>query len=641
MRSKIFKILFITVLMLFITGVSGTAMGQSLMAESPKLEDVQVHGTVFDEDHIGSLKAVAMGANGMVAAQGMEAALVGIEILKKGGNAFDAGVATMAALRVNTMFNAGWCGVTPMLGYVAREKKIIMRPGVGTAPALATPEWFNEQGYDGFMPTGKEAILVSIMPTDVDTQVAILQDYGTISLAEAYEGAIRLAEEGWPINNAFASGIVRREEAIKQWPYNAEVYLQYGRPPKPGELFYQKDLAKTFKLLVEAEQKALNNGLNRRAALEAARNVFYKGEIAQAIDKFYRENGGLVRYDDLVNFRGEWEEPFHTTYRGIDIYTTNTATQGPLMIEVFNMLEAWEESHGIDIKELGHNSAEYIHLLSQIFNLAMSDRYHWYGDPNFVTIPDGLFTKEYAKELIKTIDMDKAQQEMPPKSDPAPFSTNVSSLDLSTSNAVAALLEPTEDSYVEDTTHLTVMDKEGNIFTMTPSDGQLTTPLIPGYGFGLSNRGRRFMRVNGHPADIAPGKRPLNTTNPSIALKDGKPYIAWGTSGGDDQNQTMTQLFLDVVVFNMNPQQAVEQNRIGSKNFIATSSPYSGGEGAIRIHDGIEDEVIAALEAKGHKVALVPWTAYMANPCMIVRDDNGIMWGGGDFRRDQSIALGW
>ena len=149
------------------------------------------------------------------------------------------------------------------------------------------------------------------------------------------------------------------------------------------------------------------------------------------------------------------------------------------------------------------------------------------------------------------------------------------------------------------------------------------------------------MRVNGHPADIAPNKRPLNTTNPSIALKDGKPYIGWGTSGGDDQNQTMTQLFLDVVVFNMNPQQAVEQNRFGSRNFIATSSPYNYTEGGIRIHDGIDKEVIDALEAKGHKVRLVPWTAYMAAPCMVVIDDNGIIWGGADFRRDQGFALGW
>lgn len=639
MKLSVFKILFFAILVLFITVLSGAAMAQGLGGT----EDIlKVHGTVFKENLVGTLKPVAMGTNGIVAAQGIAPTLVGYEILRKGGNAFDAGVATMAALRVTTMFNAGWCGVTPMMGYVAKENKVIMRQGVGTAPALATPEWFNEQGYDGFMPSsGKEIIVAAIMPTDVDTQIAILQDYGTISLAEAYEGAIRLAEEGWPINNAFVNGIVGKEEGIKVWPYNAEVWLQYGRPPKPGELLYQKDLAKTLKLLVEAEQKALKSGFSRRAALEAARDVFYKGEIAQAIDKFFRENGGLFRYDDLANWRGHWSEPFHTTYRGVDIYTMNTSTQAPIMIEMFNMLEAWEEANGIGIEELGHNSAEYIHLLSQIINLAISDRYHWYGDTDFVTVPDGLFTKEYAKELIKKIDMDKAQQEMPPKSDPSPFSTNLSSLD-SYSNAVAALPELTEGSDEdEDTTQISVMDKWGNIFTMTPSDGQLTTPLIPGYGFGLSNRGRRFMRVNGHPADIAPGKMPLNSTNPAIAVKDGKPYMGWGTSGGDDQNQTMFQLFLNVHVFGMNPQQAIEQNRFGSKNFIATASPYKHQKGVIRIHDGIEKEVIEALEAKGHKVVLMDWTAYMASPVMIVRDDNGVMWGGADFRRDQSIAVGW
>lgn len=632
MKLSIFKIFFFAILVLFITVVSGSAVAQGLGGT----EDIlKVHGTVFSEDLVGSLRPVAMGVNGMIAVQSMDAALIGIEILKKGGNAFDAGVAATAALRVTTMFNAGWCGVTPFIGYVASEKKVIMRAGVGTAPALATSEWFKEQGYDGFMPSGKEAILLAIMPSDVDNYIAILQDYGTISLGEALEGAIRLAEEGWPINNAFASSIASKEEEIREWwPYNAEVWLQYGRPPRPGELLYQKDLAKTMKLLVTAEQKALNNGLSRRAALEAARDVFYKGEIAQAIDKFYRENGGLVRYDDVANYRGEWEEPIHTTYEGIDIYTVNTATQGPVMIEMFNMLENY------DIKELGHNSAEYIHLLSQIINLAMSDRYNWFGDPNFVTVPDGLWTKEYAKELIKTIDPDKAQPEMPPKSNPWPFSTNASSLN-PYSNAVAVLPGSTEESDDSDTTFIAVMDKEGNCFAMTPSDGHINTALIPGYGFGLTNRGRRFMRVDGNPADIAPGKRPMNTTNPSVCLKDGKPYMLWGTSGGDDQNQTMLQLFLNVYEFGMNPQQAVEQNRFGSQNFVATSSPYPHRKARIKIHDGIEKEVIEALEAKGHDVVLYPWTAYLANPCMIVRDDNGLMWGGADFRRDQSYALGW
>ena len=210
MKLSVFKILFIAVLILFLTVVSGAAMAQSLQ------DVVKVHGTIFDEDLIGSLKAVATGANGMVACQSMHAALIGIEILKKGGNAFDAGVAATAALRVTTMFNAGWCGVTPFIGFVASEKKVIMRPGVGTAPALATSEWFKEQGYDGFMPkSGKEAVLSSIMPSDIDNYIAILQDYGTISLAEALEGAIRLAEEGWPIDRAFASSIAGKEEDIR------------------------------------------------------------------------------------------------------------------------------------------------------------------------------------------------------------------------------------------------------------------------------------------------------------------------------------------------------------------------------------------------------------------------------------------
>jgi gamma-glutamyltranspeptidase/glutathione hydrolase len=632
MRSKIFKILCITVVMLFITGVSGTAVAQQF--NRPSLEDVKVHGTVFSKDYIGSLRPVVTAANGVVAAQSMHAALIGLDILKKGGNAFDAGVAAEAALGVCKMEMAGWCGVSPFIGFVAAEKKVIMRPGVGTAPALATPEWYEAHGYV-VMPTGKEGYLSSIMPTNVDTYIAILQDYGTISLAEALEGAIRLAEEGWPASNSFASAVVEDEAGIREWPYNAEVWFQYGRPPKQGELIYQKDLAKTFRLLVEAEQKALKNGLSRRAALEAARDVFYKGEIAQAIGRFYEKIGGLVRYDDVANFRGEWEEPVHTNYKGIDVYVTNTVCQGPMLVEFLNMVENY------DVKKLGHNSAEYIHLLSQIINLGMSDRYNWFGDPKFVKIPNGLFTKEYAKELIKKIDPNKAQPEMPPKSNPLPFSTNVSSLD-SYRNAVAALPEYTvEPVTLPDTTYLCVMDKEGNMYSSTPSDGHFTDPMIPGYGFGLASRGYRFMRVPGHQQDVAPGKRPMNTTNPALALKNGKAYMAFGNSGGDDQCQTMLQLFLDINEFGMNPQEAVEQNRFGSQNFIATGSPYPYRKGQITIHDGIEKEVIEAVKAKGHKVVLIPWTNYMCNPCMIVRDENGIMWGGADFRRDESYAAGW
>jgi gamma-glutamyltranspeptidase/glutathione hydrolase len=305
-----------------------------------------------------------------------------------------------------------------------------------------------------------------------------------------------------------------------------------------------------------------------------------------------------------------------------------------MIAEYLNMLE------NFDLKTIGYNTTEYIHLLTQVFDLGMSDRYNWFGDPKFVKVPDGLFTKEYAKEQIKKIDPNKAFLEMPPKSNPLPFSTNMSSSD-ALKNVVAALPKFTEEGPSKDTTYLCVMDKEGNMFSMTPSDGHTTTPMIPGYGFGLSDRGYRFMRVPGHQQDVEPGKRPMNTTNPALALKDGKPYIIFGTSGADDAAQVMTQIFLNVVQFGMNVQQAVEQNRFVSQNFIATGSPYPYLKGSMKIHDEIGTEVIEGLKAKGHKVGVLPWQAYMSAPMMILRDDNGVMWGGADFRRDEAYAAGW
>jgi len=606
---------------------------------------VTVYSRIYTPDIVSTLRPPIIGTHGVVSsAHTYISTNVGYDMLKKGGNAFDAGVAAAMALQVVKMSGAGWMGVTPFLGYEAGTGKVWMRPGVGTAPKAATPEWYTSRGFK-VMPRGTEvAHLCAIMPTQVDTYVAILQDLGTVSLAEALEGTIRICEEGYPAPKAHVNSVLSGIKAgyFEQWPYNGKVWLIEGRAPKVGEIIYQKDLAKTFRLLVAAEQKALANGKSRYEALQTARDIFYKGQIARDIAAFNEEIGGLVTYDDVANFRGEWETPTHTNYKGIDVYMTNTVTQGPLLIEFLNMVE------NFDVVALGHNSPEYIHLLSQIINLGMSDRWYYYGDPKFVDIPDGLWTKEYAKERIKLIDPNKAFPEMPPKGNPWAFGSTPRRASAITPQMLVAM-KATEGrsqatqiaAELGDTTAICVMDEQGNIFTMTPSDGHFRTPMIPGYGFGLSERGRRFtLGFPGQPAEVAPGKRPMNTTNPGLALKNGKPYMTWTTPSGDSQCQTHLQMFLNIVEFGMDVQVAMDQPRFRSSNFIATSSPYPYDKGVIRPEENVGQEVLDALAAMGHKVD--PYDAWRCPGSMswIVRDEDDVMWAGGD-ARGEGYAAGW
>lgn len=611
-----------------------------LAAEKPPLQKLlKVQGSVHSDNLIEPMRPPIIARNGVVSSGRYLASMIGYDILKKGGNAFDAGVAAAAAVTLQKMYTAGWCGVSPFLGYSAKEGKVIYRAGVGTAPKLATPELFASRGHVVMPYDGN---LASIMPTNVDSYVAILQEYGTMSLAEVLEGAIRLAEEGFPADAHWVAS-TQEVEKIKKWPYNASIFLVDGRAPKLGDLIVQKDLGKTMRLLVDAEQKALRAGKSRREALEAARDVFYKGEIAWAIDKFYKEIDGLVRYEDLANFKGEWRTPVTTNYKGIDVYTTDTVSVGPLNVQYLNMLE------NFDLVSLGYNSPEYIHLLWQVVSLAMSDRWNYFGDPNFVNVPDGLFTKEYAKERIKLIDPNKAFTEMPAKSNPFPFNKKAAA---PSSQIFASLLKdvatprPTVTGKVHadndnDTTYVSVFDKQGNMFSMTPSDGQPDHPVIPGYGFSLGSRGYRFtIGFPGQPAQVAPGKRPMNTTQSIIALKNGKPYMILGTPGADESTQQMLQVFLNMIEFGMNVQQAIEQPRMSCTNFPTTGSPYTYNKGQIRLERGLGQAVADGLAKKGYgRIVWLPdWN--LSSICSIVRDDNGTLWGGADIRRE-SYAVGW
>jgi len=595
------------------------------------LQDIVItYGAIHEPNNVEGMRPSMYGTEGIVATGNAQASMVGYDIIKKGGNAFDAGVAAAMALQVTKMHNAGWCGITPFIGYSARENKVAAYCGVGRAPMAATPEFFMNQGFVMLPDRSEVPFTSALVPTQPDTHVAILQRWGTMSFTEVIQGALELAERGFPAHATHIKSCMQTN-----FPYTTAYWWQYGRKPKPGELIVNKDLGKTFRIMIDAEQKALAKGVGRNTALQAVRDTFYKGEIAKATARYYQENGGIITYDDLANYHGKWyeqEECPSTTYMGIEVFATPTWTQGGLMVQMLNMLENY------DLKELGCNTPKYIHLLSQVINLAMADRQKYYGDPEYVDIPEGLWSKEYAKERIKLIDMEKAFPEVPPTGDPINIKPILESSSIQNMLAQSA----PEDYEEQDTTYLCVMDGEGNIFSMTPSDGHdKTRPMVPGYGFGLSNRMTQF---NIHDPDIAsymePGKRPMVTPNPMLGLKDGKPLFAIGTPGGDSQPQSMLQVFLNYFLWGMHPQLALDQPRFRSYNLFGAFAPYPYDPGRLALEGNFPKELEEPLTSLGHTVT---WSSAwnFSSVCFIVKDpESGLLRGGADVRRE-SYAVGW
>lgn len=572
------------------------------------------------------LRPPIAGTHGMVASGHALASFAGARILEKGGNAFDAGVATGLCLNVLLPDFAGFVGVTPFIGYSAKEKKVVSYSGLGVAPKKATIEFFKSKGYETIP---SEGILAHLIPATVDTYISILQRFGTKSFGEVAVAAIDLAENGFPAHRFI--GIRGSDETIKKYPYNTSIFFQHGEFPKLNQPFYQKDQAKSIKLLAAAEKKALAAKKSRNEALQAARDVFYKGEIARAIAKLHQDMGGLITYEDLANYKGKWEEPIMTKYQGYEVYTNSTWCQGPLVVQFITTLE------NFDLKKMGHNSVDYIHVVSQAINLAMADREKYYGDPDFVKVPKGLWTKEYGAERAKLIDINKSFQEMAPYGNPEKFGA------YGGEHKDLMVAQNLEANYPRgDTTYFCVVDKQGNIFSMTPSDAARASPMVPGYGIVMGTRLNQFRLDPNHPAALVPGKRPRLTPNPALAMKDGKPFMPFGTPGGDQQAQAMLQVFLNIALFGMNVQEAIEAPRFGSYNFPDSFAPHPYYPGRLSIEARLESKVGEALKAKGHKVAR--WTDFVSTAgaiCAIVYDDKtGVLVGGADPRRE-SYAIGW
>jgi gamma-glutamyltranspeptidase / glutathione hydrolase len=572
----------------------------------------------------GAYRPTIMGTNGMVASGHYLATVAGERVLARGGNAVDAGVAAGLCLCVLHADMVNLAGVAPIIVYLAAEDRVLTISGLGRWPRAASVEYFTRH-CGGKIPLG---VLRCITPGSPDAWITALREYGSMSLGEVMEDAIRLAAEGFPMHPFMAANVRDAAAQVERWPSSAAVLLPGGRAPEAGQIFVQRDLARTMTRLVDAESGAAQRG--RRAGLQAARDRFYREDIAREIAAFYAAEGGLLTYGDLAGFRAQIEEPVRVRFREYEIYTCGPWCQGPVLAQVLALLE------DRDLATLGHNSPAYVHLVTEALKLVFADRERYYGDPEFVDVPmEGLLSREYARARGRLMDADRAHSGMPPAGDPRSAGARGEPW----RGLVAA--EPVTTETL-DTTYVCAVDRQGNIFSATPSDGCLSAPITPGTGLGVSSRGSQSWAVEGHPSSVAPGKRPRLTPCPAIVFKNGRPFMPLGTPGGDVQCQAMAQVFLNVAVFGMEPQAAIEAPRFATYSYPGSFEPHEYHRDELRVERRLAATVGDALTAKGHKVVTWPdWTWRAGGVCTVTIDHaTGLMSAGADPRR-MGYAIGW
>jgi gamma-glutamyltranspeptidase/glutathione hydrolase len=568
-----------------------------------------------------SYQPTMLGTRYMCSAGHYLASRAGFDILEAGGNAVDAGVAAAMSLAVlqSDIVNVG--GVAPMIIYLAERDEVVTISGLGTWPKKTDINMFIGPN-GGAIPHG---VLRSVVPAAPGAWTAALSKYGTMSFSEVATAPIKYARDGFAMHPTLQDSINNTQDQLRRWPANAEIYLPNDRVPEVGDNFVQSDLGKTLQYM--ADEEAVASG-NREDGLEAARQAFYEGDIAQAIVKYHEDNDGLMTAEDLRDFRVGHEAPVTRNYFGFDVYTCDAWCQGPVLLQIMSLLD------GFDLKKMGHNSPEYIHTILEAIKLAFADRERYYGDPKFVDVPlDHLLSDGYAAERRAMIDPTTAFSAMPPFGLVPGYSGGGSGPSAAVHGA--AMIE-------YDTSYACAVDANGNAFSVTPSDTSASTPIIPGTGMVASGRGSQNWAVPEHASCIAAGKRPRLTPNPAIAIKKGKVTMPFGTPGGDVQCQSMTQVFLNINEFGMTPQEAIEAPRFATYSHPYSFEPHISQPGKVKIENRISQETVAELEKRGHTVENWPELTRAAGAvCTIVHDrENGRLFGGADPRR-QSGMMGW
>src|SRR5713101_9492163 len=574
-----------------------------------------------------------MGREAMVSTEHYLSASAGARMFARGGNAIDAAIAaTLVEGVVNPhMHTIG--GEAPMLIYAANAERVIAVNGNMVAPAKATIAHYRNLGMD-LVPG--EGLLAAGVPAAFDALAAALGSFGTLTLADVVEPVLKLCEDGMPMHAGLSghgdtpqdlSGLIGRaslrsnERKFREhWPTSAPVYLPNGELPRPGDIIKNPALANLFHRLLDAEAAARNRG--RQAAIDAARDRFYRGDVARDIVRWSEANGGLLEENDLSRFATKFEESVTVDYHGVTVHKCQPWSQGPVFLQQLRILE------GLDLRRMGHNSTDYVHHIIESTKLAFADREAYYADPDFIDVPmDGLLSRRYGELRRSLVDPKHASMELR-AGDPVGMRAQLGG------NGVEAR------SWGAGTIHVTAADGHGNMIAVTASGGWFpSSPVIDSLGFPLGTRMQTFYLDERHANALRPGKRPRTTLTPSIATRNGEPFMSFGTPGGDQQDQWTLQFFLNLVDFGMGVQEAIEAPRFSSGHFPSSFYPHNARPGMLRVEERIDKKVREELAGRGHEVVVRP--PWCEGHVLAIRFDPArrVLYGGADPRGQAAVVM--
>ncbi len=587
------------------------------------------------------------GTFGVVASTHWLASSVGMSMLERGGNAFDAAVAAGFVLQVVEPHLNGPGGDVPILFHAASDSEPRILCGQGVAPQKATIGYYKAQGLDLVPGTG---FLAAVVPGAFAAWMTLLRDYGTMSVADVLAPAAYYASDGYPLVPRIAHDIADVAEMFEtDWPSSAAVYLPDGKPPRPGSLFRNPAIAETWDRIVSGS----NPAGSREKQIDAAVDLFYRGFVAEAIVDFMqtplrdcsgRYNAGILSMDDMAAWMPQYERPISLPYGDFEVFKGGPWSQGPVFLQQLALLKQF------DITAMDPVGAEFVHLVVEAAKLAFADREAYYGDPDFVDVPIELLLSEAYNAERRDLIGAHSSLELAPGTIEG-FDTRI--VDTSAfvasdmSGVVGGVGEPTMAQYDEkvrqvatgDTCHVDVIDRWGNMVSATPSGGWLqSSPTVPELGFSVTTRAQMFWLEEGLPASLAPGKRPRTTLSPSLAHRDGKPYMAWGTPGGDQQDQWTVVQFLRHVHHGMNQQEAADSPMFHSAHFPGSFYPRQAQPGRVVMEDRFTEGVVADLKNRGHDIVLDgPWSVGRMTGASV---DNGVLRAGASPRGMQGYAVG-
>ena len=568
-----------------------------------------------------------MGRHAAVAAGTPLVTQVAMRTLHSGGNAVDAGVASLFAAAVTEFSHFGFGGEAPLLIRTA-DGQVHSISGVGKAPARMSLEFFLNRPRDPDLereasqrkhktgPIPSYGTLPALVPGMVDAALLALKRFGTLSAEDVLTPAADLAA-GHPIDRMRARSIREARRFLGLFPTSQAVYAPGERFPLPADVFRQPDLERTIRSMIRAERSALSGGKSRGQAIERVRDHFYRGPIAREIARFIERDGGLLRYEDFSSFRLEVERPLSTSFRGHEVYKAGFWTQGAVLLQALNILEAY------DLRSMGWNTPSYIHHLVESLKLAFADRDAWYADPEFVDVPEGLVSKEYAAGRRGLVDSRRASAQFRPGS--------IGGREPMHPSWLSGSIRPLPDEIAsKDTTSVNIVTADGMMFSASPSGAWMPAVIAGKTGIPLTQRAHSFLTIPGHPNVVAPGKRPRITLTPTLVTRDGRPFMALSTPGGDQQEQALLQVLLCAALFDFNPQSAVEAPRFQSKHLVSSFDDHAMEPNVLLLDERMPDFVLEEVNGLGHLVEIRSrWNSGSA-PTAVKVLPNGVIEAGAD-----------